>query len=296
MLKKPIHRIDFHSNTLQTSIPTNNRLQSHPHRIADFYKSPTSGNIPPLATTALMHLYRPIADCRKQLLPIATSSISLDISPTSVDTTAAIAEFGHLIPIIDSRPFAKVTATNDNHLYFCETRRQSIFVFYILRQQVYKLRTKLKGAGLKMVFTNEELIKQRAELFSRTRRRLKENKVVDCVWTFDGVIYVKNKIQNVHRIETPDAFESCKIISGLEGPSVPVFSSCTCTLSATFSLEDIIVSEQDVKGAISCMDPSKIGDPDLINPRYISEGACVLAAQLFTFVSKLIDSSTFPSP
>ncbi|WAR01431.1 hypothetical protein MAR_007989 [Mya arenaria] len=83
------------------------------------------------------------------------------------------------------------------------------FVSYRLRQPVYKSRTKLKSAGYKMVFINEELTKQRAELFSRTRRLFKEE-LVDSVWTFDGVIFIKDKSQNVHRIETPDAFESFK--------------------------------------------------------------------------------------
>ncbi|WAR16174.1 hypothetical protein MAR_030768, partial [Mya arenaria] len=72
------------------------------------------------------------------------------------------------------------------------------FASYRFRQQVYK----------------SQLTKQRAELFSRTRRLFKE-KLVDSVWTFDGVIFIKDKSLNVHRIETPDAFESFKTTKGL---------------------------------------------------------------------------------
>ena len=42
-------------------------------------------------------------------------------------------------------------------------------------------------------------------------------------------------------------------------------------------------SEQDVRDAISCMDPSKASGPDLISPRLIREGAEVLAKPLAIF-------------
>lgn len=61
------------------------------------------------------------------------------------------------------------------------------------------------------------------------------------------------------------------------------------------SLEDIVISEQDVKDAISQVDPSKACGPDLISPRLLREGSDILAKHLSIFFTKLVSSSAFPT-
>jgi len=62
------------------------------------------------------------------------------------------------------------------------------------------------------------------------------------------------------------------------------------------TLEDLTITEQDVKDAVSCIDPSKASGSDLVSPRLIREGVDVLAAPLSSFFNKLIATSSFPLP
>ena len=61
------------------------------------------------------------------------------------------------------------------------------------------------------------------------------------------------------------------------------------------TLEGLTITEQDVKDAVSCIDPSKASGPGLVSPRLIPEGVAVLAAPLSSF-TKLIATSSFPLP
>lgn len=88
------------------------------------------------------------------------------------------------------------------------------FVSYRSRQKVYKLRTKLKDVGYRNVFINEELTKQRSELFSQARKWYK-SKLVHGTWTYDGVIFVKDNAQFVHRLSSVADFEKFKLLKGL---------------------------------------------------------------------------------
>jgi len=62
------------------------------------------------------------------------------------------------------------------------------------------------------------------------------------------------------------------------------------------TLEDLTITEQDVKDAVSCIDPSKASGPDLVSPMLIREGVDVLAGLLSSFFTKLIATSIFPLP
>ena len=52
-----------------------------------------------------------------------------------------------------------------------------------------------------MFFINEELTKQHSDLFYQAHRLVK-NKYVASVWTFDGVIHIREKSDTVYRIES----------------------------------------------------------------------------------------------
>ena len=61
------------------------------------------------------------------------------------------------------------------------------------------------------------------------------------------------------------------------------------------SLSSISISVDDVRDAISCINPSKASGPDLISPRLIREGSDELCKPLSTFFTNLLDHSLFPS-
>ncbi len=61
-----------------------------------------------------------------------------------------------------------------------------------------------------------------------------------------------------------------------------------------YSISTIFLTPQDVRGAISNIDPSKASGPDLISPRLLREGSEVLSHPLTTYFNKLIASSYFP--
>lgn len=84
------------------------------------------------------------------------------------------------------------------------------FATYRARQKVYKLRSNLKSSdNFKRVFINEELTKQRGELYYAARMLAKQ-KVVNGTWTSDGMILVKDNDGNIHRCETMNELNNLK--------------------------------------------------------------------------------------
>ena len=65
--------------------------------------------------------------------------------------------------------------------------------------------------------------------------------------------------------------------------------------NANSVLPELTISPQDVKDAITSVDPSKACGPDLVGPRLIREGAPVLAAPLSVYFTNLLHRSVFPS-
>jgi len=56
------------------------------------------------------------------------------------------------------------------------------------------------------------------------------------------------------------------------------------------------LTSQDVRDAISCIDPSKASGPDSISPKLIKEGKEELALALSNYFNKLLTKSKFPFP
>ena len=61
------------------------------------------------------------------------------------------------------------------------------------------------------------------------------------------------------------------------------------------SLSEIIISSQDVKDAISLIDPSKASGPDLVSPNLLKKGVNELSGPLSKFFTRLLLNSEFPS-
>lgn len=61
------------------------------------------------------------------------------------------------------------------------------------------------------------------------------------------------------------------------------------------SLNQITISEQDVRDAISLIDPSKACGPDSLHPRLLKEGACILCKPLTRLFNLSLANSSFPS-
>ena len=60
-------------------------------------------------------------------------------------------------------------------------------------------------------------------------------------------------------------------------------------------MNQITITEQDVKDAISHINPSKASGPDLLHPRLLKEGAPVLFKPLSTLFNLSLQKSVFPS-
>lgn len=75
------------------------------------------------------------------------------------------------------------------------------FTSYRARQQMYSRRSELKHSKVfERVFINEELTRQRGEIFYQARRLVK-TKRLKSAWTSNGVILVKDNSDVVHRCE-----------------------------------------------------------------------------------------------
>jgi hypothetical protein len=77
------------------------------------------------------------------------------------------------------------------------------FISYRARQRLLKARSGLKSNDMKNIYFNEDLTKQRNFAMYNARLLAKSNKIDSC-WTFDGLIYVKDTNQEVHRITNSD--------------------------------------------------------------------------------------------
>ena len=73
------------------------------------------------------------------------------------------------------------------------------FTSYRMRRSVYKARSAMKTTN-NNVFINEDLTRVRNKLFYDARQLLK-GKAVNSVWSSDGVIFIKDKEDKIHRIE-----------------------------------------------------------------------------------------------
>ena len=60
-------------------------------------------------------------------------------------------------------------------------------------------------------------------------------------------------------------------------------------------LENIILSEQDILDVLGLLDINKANGPDLINPKLLKEGACVLAPYLANIFNASLSTSYFPT-
>jgi len=60
-------------------------------------------------------------------------------------------------------------------------------------------------------------------------------------------------------------------------------------------LNQLTITEQHVKDAISHINPSKASRPDLLHPRLLKEGAPVLSKPLSTLFNLSLQKSGFPS-
>ncbi len=69
----------------------------------------------------------------------------------------------------------------------------------------------------------------------------------------------------------------------------------TLDQSPPYSISTTFITPQDVRDAISNIDPSKSCGPDLISPRLLREGSEVLSQPLSTYFNKLIAAAYFPS-
>ena len=58
-----------------------------------------------------------------------------------------------------------------------------------------------KSKGLKGVFINEDLTRVRSRILSKAWIMVK-NKHISSAWTSDGTILVRDKEDNIHRIQT----------------------------------------------------------------------------------------------
>ena len=75
------------------------------------------------------------------------------------------------------------------------------FVSYRSRQKIMKRKSQLKVNGYEGAYINEDLTKDRREVFFQARALVREKRVVSA-WSSDGVILVKDKNQRVYRIES----------------------------------------------------------------------------------------------
>ena len=60
-------------------------------------------------------------------------------------------------------------------------------------------------------------------------------------------------------------------------------------------LENKILSEQDILDVLGLLDINKANGPDLINPKLLKEGACVLAPYLANIFNASLSTSYFPT-
>ena len=84
------------------------------------------------------------------------------------------------------------------------TRNRDIivkFATYRSRQNLYKLRTKLKDTGHEGEFVNEDLTRFKSGVLFEARK-LAKLKFVQGAWTSDGNILVKDNSDDVHRISS----------------------------------------------------------------------------------------------
>ena len=64
------------------------------------------------------------------------------------------------------------------------------FATYQARDSVFRAKSRLKSAETRGIFVNEDLTRQRAQLFYNARQLKKTGKIADC-WTYDGKILLK---------------------------------------------------------------------------------------------------------
>jgi hypothetical protein len=80
------------------------------------------------------------------------------------------------------------------------------FAAYGSKSRIYKKKKELKpdpnvGPFTTELFLNEDLTKTRVNLLYKTRQKKKEKKITDC-WTYDGNIYIKDKVNKIYQIHS----------------------------------------------------------------------------------------------
>ena len=64
------------------------------------------------------------------------------------------------------------------------------FATYRARNRVFRAKAQLRQSDVQNIFINEDLTRERSELFYKARRMKKTRQIMDC-WTSDGKILLK---------------------------------------------------------------------------------------------------------